>query len=56
MNGSMAGSTTAYPSGLAVAATFEPEMARLWGSSMGAEFAGKVLIGPVNCMFGEEFI
>ena len=35
MNSSRAGSTTAFPSGLNIAATWDPEMAGLWGAAMG---------------------
>ena len=35
------GSSTAWPSGLAIAATFDAEAAHEWGSSIGREFVGK---------------
>jgi hypothetical protein len=35
------GTTTSWPSGLTVGATFDPEMSTAWGDAMGAEFAGK---------------
>ena len=47
------GTSTAWPSGLSIAATFSPEMAHLWGTSMGKEFAGKgsnVQLGPGMCV------
>lgn len=53
MNNSHAGTSTAYPSGLSVAATWDPKMAGLWGASMGEEFAGKgsnVQLGPGLCV------
>eukprot|EP00660_Eupelagonema_oceanica_P018696 gene18696-7753_t len=53
MNGSHAGSTTAYPSGLTVAASWDPEVAGVWGQSMGEEFSGKgsnVQLGPGLCI------
>lgn len=43
------GSTTAWPSGLTVASTFDNKLAYLWGEAMGDEFAGKganVFLGP----------
>lgn len=47
------GTTTNWPSGLTIAASFDLEMARLWGESMGAEFRGKganVQLGPGLCV------
>ena len=41
MNNSHDGFSTAFPSGLTVAATWDVEMAAAWGNAMGAEFAGK---------------
>jgi len=43
------GTTTQWPSGLTVAATFDAGLARAWGAAMGAEFAAKganVQLGP----------
>lgn len=43
------GTTTAFPSGLNIAATFDVEMAGLWGDKMGKEFFEKganVMLGP----------
>jgi len=45
----LAGTTTAFPSGLAIAATFDVKQAAAWGDAMGEEFAGKganVQLGP----------
>jgi hypothetical protein len=47
------GTTTNWPSGLTIAASFDLAMARLWGESMGAEFRGKganVQLGPGLCV------
>ena len=47
------GTTTNWPSGLTIAASFDQAMARLWGESMGAEFRGKganVQLGPGLCV------
>lgn len=47
------GTSTQMPSGLNVAATWDPEMARLWGQTMGEEFLGKgsnVQLGPGMCL------
>ena len=43
------GSTTAWPSGLTVASSFDNKLAYRWGEAMGDEFAGKganVFLGP----------
>ena len=43
------GTTTAFPSGLNIAATWDTEMASLWGDKLGAEFFKKganVMLGP----------
>ncbi|GMH69733.1 hypothetical protein TrST_g3798 [Triparma strigata] len=43
------GTTTAFPSGLNIAATWDTEMAALWGDKMGKEFFDKganVMLGP----------
>ena len=48
-----AGTTTAFPSGLTVAATWDVKAARLWGESMGEEFRDKgsnVQLGPGVCV------
>eukprot|EP01052_Picozoa_sp_SAG31_P044630 SAG31_NODE_7855_length_1582_cov_1.530681_1_plen_88_part_10 len=48
-----AGTTTAFPSGLTVAATWDVRAARLWGESMGEEFRDKgsnVQLGPGVCV------
>ena len=53
MNDSHSGTTTAWPSGLGVAATWDVAMAGLWGTGMGKEFAGKgsnVQLGPGLCI------
>ena len=47
------GTTTSWPSGLTIAASFDPEVARLWGDAMGKEFRGKgsnVQLGPGLCL------
>ena len=47
------GSTTAWPSGLTIAASFDTEMARAWGAGMGEEFLAKganVQLGPGMCL------
>ena len=47
------GTTTNWPSGLTIGATFDRQMARLWGEVMGKEFAGKganVQLGPGLCL------
>jgi len=47
------GTTTNWPSGLTIGATFDREMARLWGAYMGKEFAAKganVQLGPGLCL------
>jgi len=49
----LAGTTTAFPSGLAVAATFDVAQAAAWGDAMGEEFRGKgadVQLGPGLCV------
>ena len=43
------GTSTSWPSGLTMAATWDEEAMFLWGSAMGVEFAGKganVQLGP----------
>ena len=48
-----AGTSTSFPSGLTVAATFDRNIARLWGETMGDEFAHKganVQLGPAMCV------
>ena len=43
------GTTTCWPSGLTVAATFDPAAANAWGAAIGREFKGKganVALGP----------
>ncbi|GMH76751.1 hypothetical protein TrRE_jg8092, partial [Triparma retinervis] len=43
------GTTTAFPSGLNIAATWDVDMAELWGDKMGKEFFDKganVMLGP----------
>ena len=43
------GTSTQFPCGLAIAATFSPQVAFLWGATMGQEFVGKganVQLGP----------
>ena len=52
-NNSMSGSTTQWPSALAIAATWSTEAAIEWGVAMGAEFKGKganVQLGPGLCV------
>ena len=47
------GTTTSWPSGMTVGATFDRELAQQWGEAMGAEFAGKgatVQLGPGLCL------
>ncbi|KAJ9448668.1 putative beta-glucosidase L [Diplonema papillatum] len=47
------GTTTAFPSGLTMAATWDEEMLSLWGTMMGEEFYGKganVQLGPGLCI------
>eukprot|EP00755_Sulcionema_specki_P016436 Sspe_Gene.10360::Locus_3458_Transcript_1_1_Confidence_1.000_Length_2315::g.10360::m.10360/K05349/bglX; beta-glucosidase len=47
------GSTTAWPSGLTVAASFDVEVTGAWGDGMGKEFWGKganVQLGPGLCL------
>jgi beta-glucosidase len=47
------GSTTAWPSGLTVAASFDKPLARRWGEAMGKEFRGKganTQLGPGMCV------
>lgn len=51
-NGAL-GTTTQFPSGLAVASTFDVTMARKWGRAMAEEFSGKganVQLGPGMCL------
>ena len=52
MRGS-AGTTTQWPAGLAIAASFDRSAARRWGTGMGAEFAAKgcsMQLGPGVCV------
>jgi beta-glucosidase len=47
------GSSTAWPSGLTIAATWDTALALQWGEAMGAEFRGKganVQLGPGMCI------
>jgi beta-glucosidase len=47
------GTTTAFPSGLTVAAAFDPQLAKQWGIAMAREFKAKganVLLGPALCV------
>ena len=47
------GTTTAFPSGLTIAATWDVKAARLWGETMGEEFRDKgsnVQLGPGLCV------
>ena len=47
------GTTTQFPSGLAVAASWDVSVMEAWGSSMGAEFRAKganVQLGPGLCL------
>jgi hypothetical protein len=47
------GTTTAFPSGLTIAATWDVEAARMWGEAMGEEFRDKgsnVQLGPGLCV------
>eukprot|EP00937_MAST-01D_sp_MAST-1D-sp2_P004548 g4548.t1 len=47
------GTSTQYPSGLTVAASWDPAAAYAWGAAMGKEFAGKganVQLGPGMCL------
>ena len=47
------GTTTSWPSGMTVGATFDRELAQQWGEAMGAEFSGKgatVQLGPGLCL------
>ena len=49
----MFGSTTAWPSGLTVAASWDTNTMRAWGESMGKEFFDKganVQLGPGVCV------
>ena len=49
IRGSVAGTSTQFPSGLTVAATWDPETAFTWGAAMGEEFADKgatIQLGP----------
>ena len=48
-----AGTSTSFPSGLTVAASWDRALARLWGATMGDEFARKganVQLGPAMCV------
>jgi len=40
-DGCKPGTSTQWPSSLAMAATFDPELAEAWGTAMGEEFWGK---------------
>ena len=47
------GSSTAWPSGLAMAATWDPSALREWGAGIGQEFISKganVMLGPGLCV------
>ena len=47
------GTSTAYPSGLTVGATFDAEAAEAWGRAMGTEFYNKganIQLGPALCI------
>jgi beta-glucosidase len=47
------GTTTAFPSGLTIGATFDVSAAKLWGETMGEEFFDKganVQLGPGMCL------
>ena len=47
------GTSTAFPSGLTIAATWDVAAARLWGETMGEEFRDKgsnVQLGPGLCV------
>ena len=47
------GTSTAFPSGLTIAATWDVTAARLWGETMGEEFRDKgsnVQLGPGLCV------
>lgn len=49
----LSGTSTAFPSGLTVAATWDVDAAAAWGAAMGEEFAGKganVQLGPGLCV------
>lgn len=46
--GAYLGTSTQWPSGLTIGATWDPEMAGLWGRAMGAEFKAK----GANCQLG----
>eukprot|EP01046_Picozoa_sp_COSAG06_P001132 COSAG06_NODE_34_length_31045_cov_28.806469_17_plen_311_part_00 len=51
--GGRAGTSTAFPSGLAMAATWDRDLMRKWGAAMGTEFRGKganVQLGPGICL------
>ena len=40
-DGTIPGSTTQFSSSLAMAATFDPDLAEAWGTAMGEEWWGK---------------
>lgn len=49
----VAGTSTAFPSGLTAGATWDRDLVNLWGSSMGIEFFRKganVQLGPGVCV------
>eukprot|EP01043_Picozoa_sp_COSAG02_P009004 COSAG02_NODE_299_length_25349_cov_53.762020_6_plen_224_part_00 len=46
--GAYLGTSTQWPSGLTIGATWDPAMAALWGRAMGAEFKAK----GANCQLG----
>ena len=41
------GTSAQMPSGLSIAATWDPNMAKLWGATMGTEFLGKGSTGSL---------
>jgi beta-glucosidase-like glycosyl hydrolase len=43
------GTNTNWPSALTIGATFDRNMARLWGKSMGKEIAGEACVGRTAC-------
>jgi beta-glucosidase len=48
-----AGTSTSFPSGLTIGASWDPAVAELWGKTMGVEFAAKganVQLGPAMCV------
>ena len=47
------GTTTQFPSGLAVAASWDEKQMEMWGSAMGSEFFAKganIALGPGVCL------